>query len=296
MSPSEILQAILVAVVWGLGFIAIKLGVGDMPPLLFSASRFAMAAFPAVLFLKPPAAPARIVIAYGLAIGVAQFSLLFIAIGEGMPAGLSSLLMQTQVIFTMLFAWAAMGERPSGVQACGVAVAMAGLAVIASEKLTGGVAGPFLLVIAAAASWAAGNIIGKSAGRVDMLAFTTWSSLAAPLPLLALSFWFEGEAARSAIVHPGWRALLSAAFLGYGATLFGYSLWAHLLSRRPAAIVAPFSLLVPVVGFLAGWIVFGEQTSIVEFLGAGLILLGIGWNVLGGRAMAKWRRGANPLP
>ena len=290
MSPREALLALLVAFVWGLGFIAIKVGVGDMPPLLFSACRFTLAAFPAVFFCKPPRVSARIVIAYGLAIGVAQFSFLFIAIRLGMPAGLSSLLMQTHVIFTVVFAWIAMGERPSPYQIVGVAIALAGLGVIATERLGGGAALPFLLVICAAASWGVGTIIGKTAGRVDMLAFTTWSSLAAPLPLLGLSLVFEGGDALAALAHPGWRALLSAAFLGYGATLFGYSLWAHLLSRHPAAVVAPFSLLVPVFGFVSAAIVFGERTSAVEYAGAALILVGVGWNVLGGRAADLMRR------
>ncbi len=291
MSTGEALQALMVAFVWGLGFVAIKIGATEMPPVLFAAVRFAMAAIPAVFFIRPPKAPALVVIAYGLTIGVAQFSLLFIAIRLGMPAGLSSLLMQTQVVFTVLFAWIAMGERPRGAQIAGVVVAMAGLCVIASEKATGAAALPFLMVIAAAASWSIGNIIGKRAGKVDMLAFITWSSLAAPPFLLALSLWFEGDSAVAALQHPGWKALLSAAFLGYGATLFGYSLWARLLSRRPAVVVAPFSLLVPVFGFLSAWIVFGETTTMTELFGAALILAGVGWNALGPRVVAALRLG-----
>ncbi len=282
MPPRDIFLALLVAFVWGVGFVAIKFGVTDMPPLLFSACRFFLAAFPAVFFLKRPATPARLVIAYGLAIGVAQFGLLFISIRLGMPAGLSSLLMQAHVIFTLIFAWIAMGERPRLAQIAGVAIAVAGLGVIAGGRLSGGSALPFALVIAAAASWAIGNIIGKFAGRVDMVAFMAWSSLVAPLPLLALSLIFEGREAIDALQHPTARALLSAAFLGYGATMLGYSLWASLLSRHPAAVVGPFSLLVPVFGFVGARLVFGEQTAALEYFGAALILLGVGWTVFGG--------------
>ncbi len=288
----EALPAALVAFVWGLGFIAMKFGVAEMPPLLFSAWRFAFAALPAVFFLRRPATSARIVIAYGLAIGVAQFSLLFIAISLGMPAGLSSLLMQTQVICTVLFAWLAMGERPLPFQLIGVAIALAGLGVIAGERAGGGSTIPFLMVIGAAASWGLGNVIGKKAGRVDMLAFTAWTSLVSPPCLIVLSLIFEGHAGLDAMAHPAWRSLLAAAFLGYGATVFGYSLWAHLLSRHPAAVIAPFSLLVPVFGFLAAFIVFDERTSLVELLGAALILVGVGWNVVGGRVAAFLRASA----
>lgn len=286
MTLSQIALAVLVAFVWGLGFIAMKFGVAEMPPILFCAWRFGLAALPGVFFVRRPRAPLRIMFAYGLFIGVAQFSLLFTAIKLGMPAGLSSLLMQTHVIFTMFFAWLAMGERPRAMQIAGVAIAIAGLAVIASARAVGGAAIPFLMVIGAAASWGAGNVVGKAAGRVDMLAFTLWTSLIPPPLLVALSLLVEGDAARAALFHPAWISVLSAAFLGYGATVFGYSLWAHLLSRHPAADVAPFSLLVPVFGFLAGWIVLGESIGVIEFVGAAMILIGVGWNALGGRALA----------
>jgi O-acetylserine/cysteine efflux transporter len=289
MTMSEALRALVVAFAWGLGFVAMKYGDAEMSPLMLSAWRFIFAAFPAVFFLRPPKTRVWIVFAYGLAIGVAQFSLLFIAISLGMPAGLSSLLMQTQVIFTVLFAWMAMGERPMPFQIVGVAIALVGLGVIASVRAGGGAAGPFAMVIAAAAAWAVGNIFGKMAGRVDMLAFTAWSSLVSPPFLIALSFIFEGREALAAIVHPAMRSLLAAAFLGYVATVLGYSLWAGLLSRHPAAAVGPFSLLVPVFGFLAAWIAFGETIGGVEFAGAALILIGVGWNVLGGRAMRYLR-------
>ncbi len=291
MSPREYGLALFVAFLWGASFIAIKIGVTDMPPLLFSAARFFFAAVPAVFLLKPPKTPARLVIAYGLAIGVAQFGLLFIAIRLGMPTGLSSLVIQAHVIFTMFFAWLRMGEPVSRAQLVGVAIAILGLGVIGAERLAGGGVGPFLLLIGAAAAWGVGNIVGKRAGRVDMLAFIVWSSLVAPPCLLALSLAFEGGEAIHAITHPELRPLMAAALLGYVATLVGYTLWAHLLSRHPAALIAPFALLVPVFGFLAGRIAFNERASAPENLGAVLVLAGVGWTVLGGRAGALIRRG-----
>ena len=289
MPLKDAFAALLIAVVWGVGFVAMKIGVRDVEPLAFSTMRFVLAALPAVFFIPAPKAKPSLVLAYGVAIGVMQFGLVFSAIRLGMPAGLTSLLMQSQVFFTVLFAWIAMGERPGGVQIAGGLVAMAGVAVIASVRAGGATLFPFLLVMAAAMSWSIGNIIGKFAGRVDMLAFTIWSSLAAIVPLFVATLAIEGRSAIGTLLAPGWNSFLSAVFLAWGATLFGYSMWAHLLSRYPAAIVAPFSLLVPVFGFLSAQIVFDEPTSPIEIAGAALILAGLSWIVFGARALLRLR-------
>lgn len=289
MSLRDAFAALLIAIVWGAGFVAMKIGVREVPPIMFSALRFTLAAFPAVFFIAAPKTKPWIVIAYGFAIGVMQFSLVFTAIKLGMPAGLSSLVIQSQVFFTILFAWAAMGEKPGGARIAGGLVAMAGVIVIASERAGGAELFPFLLVIGAAISWSAGNMIGKLAGRVDMVGFTVWSSLAAIVPLFALSMLVEGPASAGAFIRPGWPSFASAVFLAWVATLFGYSMWANLLSRYPAAMVAPFSLLVPVFGFLSAQIFFDEPTTAREFWGALLVLAGLTWVVLGAKALARLR-------
>jgi O-acetylserine/cysteine efflux transporter len=250
---------------------------------MFSAVRFAFAAVPAVFFIRPPRASARIVIAYGLAIGVAQFGLLFLAIRLGMPAGLASLVIQLQVFFTILIARFVLHEQPSRAQVTGALIAFSGVVLIGSDRAAGAALWPFLLTIGAALSWGFGNVIGKQAGRVDMLAFTVWSSLAAPLPLVGLSLIFEGTAGLSAVLHPHLFTLGCALFLAYAATLFGYGAWARLLSRHKAAQVTPFALLVPVFGMGSAWLVFGERASLVEWMGAGLVLAGLSFNLVSSR-------------
>ncbi len=174
MSARDILAAVSVAIVWGLSFIAIKVGVGETSPLMLAALRFLFAAIPMVFFLAPPKAPAWAVALYGLLIGVGQFGLLFIAIHQGFPVGLASLVIMAQVFFTILLAWAFLAESPSRVQIVGAAVGFIGMAVIGSERLAGASLGPFLLVILAAGFWGLGNVLAKSVGKVDMLAFTVW--------------------------------------------------------------------------------------------------------------------------
>jgi len=202
MTPRAILAATSVAVVWGLTFSAIKIGVGETSLLMLSALRFAFAAFPAVFLVAPPKAPAWKIALYGLLLGVGRFGLLFIAIHAGFPVGPASLVVQAQVFFTIALAWLFLGEQARRSQILGGLIAFAGMAVIGSARLAGARFQPFLLVVAAAFFWGSANVLAKTAGRVDMLAFTVWSSL--PVPLFLLSLAVEGASpltARSPIRH-----------------------------------------------------------------------------------------------
>jgi O-acetylserine/cysteine efflux transporter len=161
-----------------------------------------------------------------------------------------------------------------------------GIAVIASERLGGASLGPFLMVVAAALCWGSANIVGKLAGRIDMFAFTIWSSLAAPLPLLALSIYFDGTGAIGALSHPSWALVLCVAGLAYGATVLGFGLWSRLLAHYSAGLVAPFALLIPIIGMISGWLVFGEPLDPKEFIGSLLVMAGLSFNVFGERLLA----------
>jgi O-acetylserine/cysteine efflux transporter len=284
MSPRDIFSAFVAALFFGVAFIAIKIGVHETTPLLLTALRFVFAAFPAVLFLKPPKAPAALTILYGLSIGVGQFGLLFVAIGLGMPVGLASLVIQLQVFVTIFLAWALLHERPRPVELVGAGVALLGIAAIASERLAGASLGPFLLTLAAAVFWGVGNVIGKRVGKIDMLAFVVWAALAAPIPLLALSLVFDGGAAPLvALARPSLSLVLCVAFLAYGATVVAYGLWARLLATYSAAEVAPFALFIPIVGMAAAAVLFHEPLSAIELMGAALVMAGLAINVFGDR-------------
>lgn len=287
MTARDTLLATTVAVVWGLTFIAIKVGVRETSPLMLSALRFAFAAFPFVLFVKPPKAPALTVAAYGLLIGVGQFGLLFIAIRQGFPVGLASLVVQAQAYFTILLAFVVMREAPTRPQWIGAVIAAAGMAAIGSERLGGASLGPFLLVVLASFFWGAGNVLAKTAGRIDMFAFTVWSSLAAPLPLLVLSLWLDGPGPLMGLAHPTLALAGAVAVVAYAGTIFGFGVWARLLAHHPAAVVAPFALLVPIVGMIAGAAIFGETLTARELFGGLLVMIGLALNVFGGRLMRR---------
>ena len=293
MSPRDIVLALVVVLVWGLNFIAIKWGVERMPPLLLGALRFTLAALPLVFFIKPPKVRLSLLVSYGLLAGALQFAALYVAIGIGMPAGLSSLIIQMQAFFTIALAMLFLGERPGWFQAGGAAVALLGIVAIASERLSGAAFLPLLLTLVSAAFWGGGNILTKRAGQIDMLAFIVWSSLIPPLPLLAVSLLTEGPAADwTALSQPSWILTGSILFSAYASTVIGYGLWSNLLARYPASTVAPFSLLVPVVGIAASALVLGEHLSPLEAIGSLVIFLGLMLNVFGARRARRARRAA----
>ena len=268
--------AAAVALVWGVNFVAIDVGLETFPPLLFVALRFALAAFPAVLLVRRPNVRVVWVIVIGLFLSVGQFGLLFVGIHAGLPAGLSSLVIQLQTVFTLGLAVVFLGERPTRAQLAGAAVALAGLALIAAGRAQGVPLVAVLLVVAAAASWGAANVCTRLARPDDGFALLVWASLAGPLPLGALSLWLEG---RSEIAHAFATltvpAVLSLLYVVVAATLGGFGAWTWLLVRHPASSVAPFSLLAPVAALLSTWLARGERPTAAELAGGAVILAGL---------------------
>jgi O-acetylserine/cysteine efflux transporter len=288
MPLRHILLALAIALVLGLSFVAIHYGLEDAPPLLLTALRYVFAALPAVFFVKRPAVDWRLLVVYGLCIGVGQFGLLFLAIKLGMPAGLSSLVIQLQVFFTVLLAFLVFGERPKLLQIVGAIVAFGGIGVIAIERLDGAALLPLLLTIVAAMFWGLGNTTSKKAGKVDMLGLVVWSSLVPPLPLLAGSMLLDGpDVIVASLTQFSWRGVGSVAFMAYGATLFGFTMWAKLLSLYPASQVAPFALCIPVAGILSAALLLGETITGIEVGGSLLVFAGLVITVLGPRFLTR---------
>jgi O-acetylserine/cysteine efflux transporter len=221
-----------------------------------------------------------------MTISVGQFAFLFTAVHVGMPTGLASLVLQSQSFFTLVLASLLLRERWQGNQLLGLLLAAGGLLLIGSAH---GVSMPlfgFLLTLAAALMWACGNIVTRALGRfgpMNQFAFVVWASLVPPVPFLLLSFLLEGpQAMTSGIAQLHLSSIASIAYLAWAATLLGYGLWTGLLSRYPANQVAPFTLLVPVVGLTTGWLVFSEALLPVHYAGGALLMLGLLVNVFGG--------------
>jgi len=287
MPLRHLLLALAVVAVWGSNFVVIKLGLAHLPPLLFATLRFVFALLPAVFFLPRPAVPWRELAAYGVLIGAGQFGLLYLAMRRDISPGLASLVVQTQVFFTIGLAMWWARERLQAYQWLALALSVSGIAVIAAHVDADTTVLGLVLVLLAALGWAGGNLVARRAGRVNMLAYVVWASLFSVPPLLLLSLLFEGPAAMWQGVRqadaPTWMAVL---WQSVGNTLFGYVAWAWLLSRHPAATVSPMALLVPVFGMAASAAWLGEPLPAWKLAAAALVIAGLGLNVL----WPQWRR------
>lgn len=276
LRPPHVLLALAVVAVWGSNFVVMKAALAHFPPLWLAALRFALAALP-LLFVPWPGAPWRWVALYGVLIGCGQFGLLFLAMAGHISPGLASLVVQSQVFFTLLLAWALRGQALRRLQwlalgLAGLGMAWLGLHLDAHSLTPLGLA----LTLAAGLSWAAANLVNQRVGRVPMLGFVVWSSAFAAPVLALLAGAFEGW-------EPLWRGAQSAGFGGWSAvfwqalgnTLFGYGVWGWLLGRYEAAQVVPMALLVPVFGMgcSAWWL--GETLPGWKLQGAALVMAGL---------------------
>jgi O-acetylserine/cysteine efflux transporter len=276
MPARSVALVVGVTAIWGVNFVVIHEGLEHFPPLLFNSMRFTLMALPAVFLVGRPRVPWRFVLGIGAALGVVKFGLLFVSIDQGLPVGLSSLLLQLQVIFTIAFAGFALGERPRREQVAGAAVAFAGLAVIGVDRAASAPILPFVLVVGAAAAWGVSNTLTRLAQPPDALALLVWASLVAPLPLLGLSFGFEGSTEiGDALAGIDVAAIATLLFVALVSGLFGFAAWIGLLKRHTAAAVTPFALLVPVFGIAGAALLLGERPSALELGGAVLICAGL---------------------
>lgn len=303
LPDSAIPAAILIAAIWGFNFVVIKVGVTGVPPLMLAALRFFFSALPALFFVKKPAAPLGAVVAYGILLGVGEFGFLFTAMKLGAPAGLSSILLQSQAFFTAILGAAILKERLRAHNIAGMIVAGAGLALFGfisahtasvAGTATGAAAGPgagsaglspilLAMILAAAASWAGANIVARTIPKAGGLSLMVWSSLFSPLPLAALSLAIEGPAAlTAAFASVSLTTIAALAYLVILSTLVGYGLWNQLIMRHGAGRIAPFSLMVPVFALAASTLVLGERFGLPEAAASLLILAGLLIHVFGG--------------
>jgi O-acetylserine/cysteine efflux transporter len=275
MPPRHAALAALVAVLWGLAFVATRVGLDSFSPSQLAALRFLVAGVPALALARPPIAWPSLV-AVGLALFAGQFLFQFTGIAWGMPAGLAAIVVHTQAFFTVAAASLVLGERPSRPQLAGMALALGGLLAIATTVGQDLTAAGLALGLLSAASWGIGNVLVKRLPRVEMLNLVVWLSLVPPAVALPLSAVLDGPLAllRAAVAAP-WRGWAAVAYLGLVATLVAYALWSYLLRLHPAAVVAPFSLLVPFVAAGAAALALGERFGPRRLLGMALVLAGI---------------------
>ncbi len=288
MKRRDLILALLVVMLWGGNFTVIKLGLSGVPPMLLAALRYVFAVFPAIFFVKKPSIQWKYIIAYGMAVGVGQFSCLFYAMDIGMPAGISSIVLQSQAFLTPLFAAILLKESIKGSQIIGLTVAGIGLCliggIIGDSGLSSVPFGAFLLTLIAASFWAISNIILRYAKNeaeaqektLDMMGMVVWSSLVPPIPLIGIALLLDSpEVLMNSFSNINFISVFSVLYLALCATLFGYGVWSSLMGKYPAAKVAPLSLMVPITGLIVSQIVLKEQLTSMQWIGGIVIILGL---------------------
>ena len=276
MTPRHTLLALLVVVIWGLNFVVIDAGLAGVPPLVFVAIRFLLVIVPAIFFIRPPAIGWRNILAIGAFLSLGQFALLYLALALGMPAGLASLLLQTQVVLSVIVSAIVLRERPTRRQLVGILVGMAGLTVVVVGHSAAAPWLPLVVTMLAALAWAIGNVLSRRAKAASGLSLVVWSGLVVPIPSLALALIVDTPAVViDSIVNISLVAILSTVYTAVAASLIGYGIWNSLLAKYPTSSVVPFTLLIPIIGILAAWVVQGEEPTASELIGGAIMLAGL---------------------
>lgn len=292
MPPRDRLLAAFVAVVWGCNFLAIHAVLTHFPPLLAGALRFLVIAVPTMLLIPRPNVKARWLIGYGLGFGTFQFAFLFVGMYSGMPTGLASLVLQSSAPFTVLLGAVLLRERLSRRQLAGIALAVAGMAAIAWQRAEYAALLPVILTLLGGLSWAVGNLCSRQAKPENPLHFTLWMSVVPPLPMFALSLIFEGPARQwhsLATIDEAWLALAGLGYVVLLGTILGSGIWTGLMRRNPASSVAPFSLLVPVIGMTLSFVLLDERPTPVEITAAVVVVAGVFLGSTGARSATTRR-------
>jgi len=276
MNPRDSLLAALVAAIWGFNFIVIDWSMEGVPPLLFLAIRFVLVVLPAIFFIPRPSASWWVVARVGLFMSLGQFGFLYLSIDAGLSPGIAALVLQAQVVFTILIAAGALKEVPTSAQIAGVLAASVGLVLVGVGRGGDTPMPALLLCLAAALSWGVGNVLSRASGVKGGLSLTVWSALVVPVPALALSLALDGPAEiGAALAGFGWPAVAGTLYTAGLASLVGYGIFNTLLGRNQPSAVVPWILLVPVVAMASAWLLLDEVPTVAESIGAAVMLAGV---------------------
>jgi O-acetylserine/cysteine efflux transporter len=291
MKITDVCLAIFIAFIWGFNFVVIEIGLDSFPPIFFSALRFSFAAFPAVLFWNRGGIEWRWIISIGVTLGIVMFSLLFIGMHAGMPAGLSSLVLQVQAVFTILLSIFILRDMPTLWQKIGIIIAFLGIGFLAVDRYESTSFLGFILVIASGFAWAASNILMKLCGNINMFRLIIWMSIIPPIPLFLISLIFE-TGHTNALFNISRAGAGSILYTGLISTVFAFAVWGRLFRRYSPNVVAPFSLLVPIFGVISSFVVLDEKFNEIELIASCIVFGGLSLIVFGSKLSAFLKKSA----
>lgn len=281
LPPKHLLLVLAIVVIWGVNFVAVYIGLKSFPPFLLSALRFGLSALPWVFFIPRPKASIKLIIYYGVVNFTLQFGLIFTGIHLGLSPGLASLILQVQVFFSIGLAFLFFHDRPSLFKIVGSLISFIGIGLVAYHVNGGSTLLGLILMLLAAFSWSAGNILTKKIQAQSPLALVVWGNLAAFPVMVLISLIFEGPTLiLSSLQNVSWPAILAVLYIVYFSTHIGYGAWGYLMKTYSTSVVVPFTLLVPVFGFLSSAFFLGEALPYWKPLASLFILGGLIFGLL----------------
>ena len=275
MKPLHIAASLLIAATWGLNFTMIRFGLDELTPFAFATWRFVLGALP-VLVLPRPRISLRALVGTGLFLFAGQFVFLFFAMQAGLPPGLTSVLVQLQGPLTLVLAALFLRERATAGQWLGLAIALAGVVLIARSVEGSASLVAVGIAFLSALSWAAGNLFLRETRAASVLSVTAWASLVPVLPLLLASLLHDGvDATLAPIIAPTLRGWFVLFYTVVPVMWLGYLAWGTLLRSYPAGKVGPVSLLVPCCALGFSSLLTGESVEGLRLLGIAVVLVGV---------------------
>lgn len=292
MNSLHLVLAVLVTLVWGFNFVAVIFALEEFSPLLLVVTRLFLTSIPAIFFVKKPEAPLSLVALYGLTMFALQFGLCFMGIYAGVTPGLGSILMQLQIFFSIFLAMLVLKEKLGLWQLIGACVSFTGIILVGmnvgGEVTWSGV----MLIVGAAASWGAGNLISKKMGKVNTLSLVIWGSAAAWPMLLCMSLAMEGgvDNLLDTFQNVTWVSGGAVLYITLLSTLFAYGVWSWLLGIYPLGVIAPFTLLVPIFGIISSVWILDEELQPWKISAAVLVISGLCINMFGSKLQLAWNQ------
>jgi O-acetylserine/cysteine efflux transporter len=273
MKPGDVVLAVSVAVIWGMGFVIAKAAMAHFSPILLMALRFTLTAFCLIWFYRPPLSLYRNLFWIALVSAAIQYSLTFTGV-NGIDASTAALLVQVEVPFGLLLAWIILGDRISIRQVIGMAVAFIGAVFIVGEPKLANDMVYALMVIGGAFTWAVGQIMIKKLGNIGGFMLITGVAIFAAPQLYIASFLLETDqiAQIKTATFEAWAAVI---YLGLIMTALGYAFWYRLLGLYAVNQVMPFLLLLPVTAVAGGIFFLDESLTTKIAIGGCLAIIGV---------------------
>ena len=275
LPPRDFAFLVFINLIWGLNLIASKIGVSHFPPVFFTALRFSVLGLVLLPFLRWHAGRMQGLMIAAVLSGGLQYALLFMGIRAAPDVGSVAIAQQLGVPFTTLLSILFLGEVVRWRRGLGIALAFAGVAIIAFQPSVYAARTGLALVVASALIGSFGLVAVKRLGsQLKPLELQAWFAVSGLPVLWLLSAWLE-DGQRAAVASASlrdWGALLFTALVS---SLVAHTGYYWLVRRYPVTSLSPLTTLSPVFGVTFGVLIYGDTLTAQILLGGLLTLIGV---------------------